>query len=65
MNHPVFLRTLRSENIFKITDKLKAFDIKPLPKRKIVVKQYECKKAIKTVPQKQVSQGYILKTISD
>jgi hypothetical protein len=53
MNHPCFLRQLRSENVFKISDKLKTFDIIPLPTRKIIVKQYECKKTLKTIQTKQ------------
>lgn len=65
MNYPSFLRQLRSENIFKISDKLKTFDIHLLPTRKIVIKQYECKKAIKTIQAKQRVQDFILFTVSD
>jgi hypothetical protein len=65
MNYPSFLRQLRSENIFKISDKLKTFDIHPLPTRKIVIKQYECKKAIKSIQAKQKVQDFILLTVSD
>ena len=65
MNYPSFLRQLRSENIFKISDKLKTFDIHPLPTRKIVIKRYECKKAIKTIQAKQRIQNFILFTVSD
>lgn len=67
MNYPTFLRQLRSENIFKISDKLKTFDIKPLATKKIIIKQYECKKAIKNTKSqaKQKMQEFILSTLSD
>ena len=65
MNYTIFLRQLRSENIFKISDKLKTFDIHPLPTRKIILKHYECKKNLKNIQAKQRIQEYSLNTVSD
>jgi hypothetical protein len=65
MNYPSFWRNLRSENIFKISDKLKTFDIQALPSRKIIIKQYDCKKIIKSSQAKQRIQNFTLTAVSD
>jgi len=48
MNHPVLLKQISSKSVFQISDRLKAFAVEPLNPKQIIMRQYECKKNLKS-----------------
>ena len=65
MNHPIYLRQLKSEIVFKISDRLKAFNIQTLVPKKIIARQYLCKKNLKVNALNKKVQLFNLTTIED
>jgi hypothetical protein len=54
MNHLVYFKLLKADIAYKVSDRSKGFNVRPILSRNIRIKQYECKKNIKGVGTKKV-----------